>query len=83
MQGSTGTREESEEFVNSAVLQAPSLPLESAINALNHKGLGRVRDHGVRGFARCVAYVGAVGQMFTGSGSSVLKKEEEGRRRKL
>ena len=45
-------REESEEFVKGR-RQHPAV--ESAINALNHKGLGRVLDHGVRGFARCVA----------------------------
>ena len=72
-------REESEEFVKGR-RRHPAV--ESAINALNHKGLGRVRDHGVRGFARCVA-LSVLSANVHRLGKLVMKKEEEGRRRKL
>ena len=45
-------RESEEEFVE-ARRQHPAV--ESAINALDHRGLDRVRTHGAEGFARTVA----------------------------
>ncbi len=72
-------REESEEFVKGR-RRHPAV--ESAINALNHKGLGKVRDHGVRGFARCVA-LSVLSANVHRLGKLVMKKEEERRRRKL
>ena len=45
-------REEAEEF---AAMRRQHPAVESAINSLEHRGLDRVRTHGIEGFARMVA----------------------------
>ena len=71
-------REAAEEF---AAMRRQHPAVESAINALEHRGLDRVRTHGTEGFARMVALSVLAGNLHR-LGRLLRQQEQDARKRR-